>query len=151
MNVVRVGDARDVAAIMPVMDSAFDPLFGEAWTAAQCLATLAMPGAQLLVAQDTQRTTGFALSRTIADEEELLLIGVLPESRRHGVGRALVEWLLAIAKDCNRSTVFLEVREGNSAEYFYQKMGFKPIGRRKAYYHSKDGKKYDAITMATNI
>ncbi len=151
MNVVRVGDARDVAAIMPVMDSAFDPLFGEAWTAAQCLATLAMPGAQLLVAQDTQRTTGFALSRTIADEEELLLIGVLPESRRHGVGRALVEWLLAIAKDCNRNTVFLEVREGNSAEYFYQGMGFQPIGRRKAYYHSKDGKKYDAITMAASI
>jgi [ribosomal protein S18]-alanine N-acetyltransferase len=151
MNVVRLGDARDVAAIMPVMDSAFDPLFGEAWTAAQCLATMAMPGAQLLVAQDMQRTTGFALSRAIADEEELLLIGVLPESRRHGVGRALVERLLAIAKDCNRSTVFLEVREGNSAEYFYRMMGFQPIGRRKSYYHSKDGNNYDAITMATNF
>jgi [ribosomal protein S18]-alanine N-acetyltransferase len=148
---IVVGDARDVAAIMPVMETAFDPLFGEAWTAAQCLSTLAMPGAQLLLAMDGDRTTGFALSRVVSDEEELLLIGVLPDSRRNGVGRQLVETLLKNAQKSFRAAVFLEVREGNAAQHFYKSMGFQPVGRRKAYYHAKDGTRFDAITMAVRF
>jgi hypothetical protein len=38
---ISSGDANDIAAIMPIMNSAFDPKYGEAWTAAQCLSLLA--------------------------------------------------------------------------------------------------------------
>jgi ribosomal-protein-alanine N-acetyltransferase len=31
------GDARNISAVMSVMNDAFDPRFGEAWTAAQLL------------------------------------------------------------------------------------------------------------------
>ena len=151
MTDICEGDARDIAAIMPVMETAFDPQFGEAWTAAQCLSTLTLPGAQLLLAKQNGEVCGFALSRAVAGEEELLLIGVLPESRRDGIGRALVEALLKKASLAYRNAVFLEVRDGNAAEYFYRMMGFLPIGRRPAYYRSTAGQNYDAITMAVNF
>jgi [ribosomal protein S18]-alanine N-acetyltransferase len=145
---VSVGNGQDVAAIMPVMNDAFDPDFGEAWTAAQCLSTLAMPGAQLLIANSDGVPVGFALSRGVIDEEELLLIGVLQSARRRGVGQRLIAKLNQSCAQLGRTIVFLEVREGNNAHAFYSSMGFKPIGRRIGYYRSIDGRKHDSITMA---
>jgi [ribosomal protein S18]-alanine N-acetyltransferase len=142
------GSGLDVAAIMPVMHDAFDPEFGEAWTAAQCLSTLAMPGGQLLIAKSDGETVGFALSRGVIDEEELLLIGALPSARRQGVGRQLIASLKQACAELGRSTLFLEVREGNSAYAFYVSMGFESIGRRTGYYKSNRGSRYDSLTMA---
>jgi [ribosomal protein S18]-alanine N-acetyltransferase len=148
---IVTGTAIDVAAIMPIMDSAFDPVFGEAWTAAQCLSTLAMPNSRLLLAQDSERTCGFALSRWVLDEEELLLIGVSKFSRRQGVGRAIVDCLISNAKHCTRKSIFLEVRSGNPAQQFYAMMGFRPIGQRPNYYRGTDGSRHDSITMALKL
>jgi ribosomal-protein-alanine N-acetyltransferase len=144
------GNGTDVAAIMPVMDAAFDPRFGEAWTAAQCLSTLAMPGSGLLIARQEALAVGFALSRWVLDEEELLLIGVDPKCRRHGVGRKLINMLLNNAKLSGRTSIFLEVRNGNPAQHFYHEMGFTPVGRRPGYYKGSDGSHHDSITMQMN-
>jgi [ribosomal protein S18]-alanine N-acetyltransferase len=145
------GSGLDVAAIMPVMHDAFNPGFGEAWTAAQCLSTLAMPGSHLLIAKNGNETVGFALSRGVVDEEELLLIGVLRTTHRQGVGRQLITKLSQICIELGRSVIFLEVREGNSANSFYEYIGFNPVGRRPNYYRSADGSKYDSITMALSL
>ena len=142
------GSGLDVAAVMPVMNDAFDPGFGEAWTAAQCLSTLAMPGGQLLIAKADGGVVGFALSRGVIDEEELLLIGVLQSARRRGIGQQLIAALSEACAEWKRSVIFLEVREDNSAHSFYFSMGFKPVGRRLGYYKSTDGSKHDSITMA---
>ena len=142
------GSGLDVAAIMPIMNEAFDPEFGEAWTAAQCLSTLAMPGGQLLIAKSDSETVGFALSRGVIDETELLLIGALSSARRQGVGRQLIAGLKQACTESGRSTLFLEVRDGNNAYLFYSSMGFQPIGRRTNYYKSTRGSMYDSITMA---
>lgn len=142
------GSGLNVAAIMPIMNDAFDPGFGEAWTAAQCLSTLAMPGGQLLIAKSGGVVVGFALSRGILDEEELLLIGTLQSARRMGVGRQLIAYLSQTCTELGRSTLFLEVRDSNNAYIFYNSMGFQPIGRRQGYYKSTGGNKHDSITMA---
>ena len=142
------GSGLDIAAIMPVMNDAFDPEFGEAWTAAQCLSTLAMPGGQLLIAKCDGVLVGFALSRGVIDEEELLLIGVLNTARRRGVGQQLIAKLSEACTQMGRSVIFLEVRDGNNAHSFYSSMGFNPIGRRSSYYKSTDGSRHDSITMA---
>jgi ribosomal-protein-alanine N-acetyltransferase len=145
------GNGTDVATIMPVMDAAFDPRFGEAWTAAQCLSTLAIPGSRLLIARQNGQALGFALSRWAIDEEELLLIGVDPACRRQGVGRHLINALLNNAKLSNHVSIFLEVRNGNSAQVFYDEMGFIPIGRRPDYYKGSDGSRHDSITMQLKL
>ncbi len=148
---IVAGQGDDVAAIMPVMDAAFHPGFGEAWTAAQCLSTLAMPGSHLWLARHSSDVAGFALSRAAGDEEELLLIGVAHEARRSGVGRMLVEALADNARRDGRSILFLEVRDGNPAYYFYRHFGFEPLGRRPNYYKGNDGSRHDSITMSLRL
>lgn len=147
MKIVE-GSGVDVVAIMPVMESAFDADFGEAWTAAQCLATLAMPGSRLLYARDQENVLGFALSRSVGDEEELLLIAVDRAARRRGVAQMLIETMIDRARKSGRAVVFLEVRDGNPAFSFYRKTGFAPVGRRSGYYRKQDGTRHDAITMS---
>lgn len=145
------GSGHDVTAIMPVMESAFDPAFGEAWTAAQCLSTLSMPGSLLLCARADEAMLGFALSRWASDEEELLLIAVSQDARRNGVGRILIQKLISNARHSGRALLFLEVRDGNPAMAFYEEMGFRAFGRRPSYYKGKDGSRHDSITMSLKL
>lgn len=148
---IVAGSAADVAAIMPIMADAFDPAYGEAWTAAQCLATLVLPDCQLLLARDGNQVCGFAITRWVLDSEELLMIGVLPQYQRQKVGASLLHDIAGRAKSANRTTLFLEVRDGNPAYDFYCRSGFIPIGRRKNYYKSTIGLSPDAITMSLDL
>lgn len=145
------GQALDVAAIMPVMNAAFDPSFGEAWTAAQCLSMLAMPGSQILLAKQSGQVSGFALARGVADEEELLLIAVEPGMTRKGIATQLVNSLANISRANHRRCLFIEVRANNNAIEFYRALGFEQIGRRPNYYQGLNGERFDAITMALNL
>jgi [ribosomal protein S18]-alanine N-acetyltransferase len=151
MMEISEGNGHDIAAIMPIMQSAFDPDFNEAWTAAQCLSSLALPGTQLLLARGGEGVTGFTLSRWVTDEEELLLIAVDRNGQRQNTGRQLIKALIANAIDAGRSSIFLEVRDGNPAFAFYRQMGFEPFGRRREYYRAKDGSKHDSITMVMKL
>jgi ribosomal-protein-alanine N-acetyltransferase len=55
--------------------------------------------------------------------------------RRQGQAKALVERLLLNFREHSVRTVFLEVRESNSAALaLYEALGFLPIGRRPSYY-----------------
>jgi [ribosomal protein S18]-alanine N-acetyltransferase len=151
MIVIVEGDAHDIASIMPVMEHAFDPAFGEAWTSAQCLSALAMPDCRLLIAKSGDDIAGFAISRWVLDIEELLMIGVAPEWQRRNVGSMLMSQIVSLAHEERRLKLFLEVREGNIAHDFYLAFGFQPIGRRKQYYRGSNGFRPDAITMAMNL
>lgn len=148
---VVASDARDIAAIMPVMTAAFDPQFGEAWSAAQCLSLLSMPGSGLFLARSPEVVAGFALTRWVADEEELLLIAVDPDWRRRGIASLLVNHIIQSARAAKREILFIEVRENNPAFSFYDQIGFKQVGRRSSYYSGADGQRYDALTMKFHI
>lgn len=145
------GDARHIASIMPIMADAFDPAFSEAWTSAQCLSALAIPGSRLLLAASDGEICGFTLGRWVLESEELLMIGVARSMQRRAVGSKLLKEVVRLAEDAGRTDIFLEVREGNPAHNFYVHYGFKPIGRRKQYYKGVNGELVDAITMSLNI
>lgn len=145
------GQARDVAAIMPIMETAFDPAFGEAWTAAQCLSMLSMPASQLLIARKGAQTAGFALSRWVLDEEELMMIAVAPENQRLNIGKSLLDYMSNKARIAGRKKIFLEVRDGNRAIQFYNINEYQEFSRRKDYYRGTDGQVYDAISMCKEI
>ncbi len=145
---LREGDERDIATLMQVMNSAFDPCFGEAWNAAQCLGILSLPDVWLTLAEDDSHTIGFALSRLLTDEAELLLLAVEPAARGRGVGRALIDRTGCIAVRRGAHRLLLEVRDGNQAVDLYHAVGFAQIGRRRAYYRGSDGAMRDALTLA---
>jgi ribosomal-protein-alanine N-acetyltransferase len=150
---IEPGTADHLDAVMTVMDAAFGDKFGEAWTRSQLSGILPMAGVFLMLAVDRERgsVVGFSLFRTVADESELLLIGVLPSHHRRGVGRLLLGHFLDRARTERLSRVHLEVRDGNPAIGMYRTAGFSPIGRRRNYYHAGDGNRYDAITLAYEL
>jgi ribosomal-protein-alanine acetyltransferase len=78
---------------------------------------------------------GFLVALHLAPEWALENIVVAPSSRRQGLGKQLLQALLAIARETNSESVFLEVRESNAAaRSLYEKAGFELTGRRKSYY-----------------
>lgn len=150
---VERGSSDDLDGVMEVMDSAFGKRFGEAWTRSQLAGILPMHGVALVLATEpgSDRALGFSLTRTVADESELLLIAVLPDSQRQGVGQRLLDDFMERARNDGVARVHLEVRDGNPAVAMYHTAGFSPVGRRRNYYRAPDGRRFDAITLASNL
>lgn len=145
----------DLDRIMAVMEAAFDPAYGEAWTRRQVGDALVLPNTYYLLAGpdgralgEGEEAAGFVLSRGAADEEELLLIAVDPRHRGRGIGAALIERFIAEARARGAERLFLEMRDGNPAEALYRRHGFASVGRRRAYYRRGTGAPLDAITFA---
>lgn len=145
------GSATDVDAVDRVMQAAFDPRFGEAWTASQCLGMLSLPGVWLTLAQGADGLTGFALTRTVADDAELLLLAVLPDRRGHGIGRALLRHAIAGARSRGAVRLCLEMRAGNDATRLYVSEGFVKCGERRSYYSGRGGERFDAHTYVRSL
>jgi ribosomal-protein-alanine N-acetyltransferase len=148
LNVIelRAGTTADLAAVEALMADAFDPRFGEAWTRGQCLGIMALPGVWLTLAWLDGELAGFALSRIILDEAELLLLATAPSCRRRGVGATLLRATIADARDRKAVTLHLEVRDGNDAMKLYSRTGFQKVGQRRGYYRGNNGQLSDAFT-----
>ncbi len=152
---IRLADGKstDLAAVMAIMNGAFSPRFGEAWTRSQCAGILPMAGVSLVLAHDNgnEQPIGFSLFRTVADEAELLLLAVAPDHQHRGIGRLLLEQFVEQARAGGARRFHLEVRDGNPAVELYRSAGFRPAGRRPNYYRGSDGRQYDAITLAHSL
>ena len=148
---LTAGGATDVDDVDRVMQRAFDPRFGEAWTRTQCIGILAMPGVWMTIARIDGVVIGFALNRAIMDEAELLLIAVDPEQRGIGAGAALLRSTIAECEQRGVRKLHLEVRDNNPAIGFYAAHGFVRVGIRPAYYRSRTGETFDAHTYARPI
>ncbi|ARS26209.1 GNAT family N-acetyltransferase [Sphingomonas sp. KC8] len=143
--------AHDIAAVMEVMDAAFDPIFGEAWSRSQCLGIFDLPGVWLSTAFVDAVPAGFALTRAVMDEAELLLLGVAPAFRRRGIGRALLDRAMDHARANGVIRFHLEVRQGNDAIALYSRAGFQQAGTRRDYYRGRDGALHDAISLVRTL
>ncbi len=146
---IRIATARvgDVAAAMRVMEAAFNPVYGEAWSTAQLLTLFALPSARVAIAWDGERACGFSAARMAGPESELLLLAVDPADRGRGIGKRLMDDWQAWAAEQGAEDYFLEMRADNDAVHLYERAGFSECGRRAAYYRGQDGVMRDAITM----
>lgn len=79
--------------------------------------------------------SGYIAARVNADELHVNNIGVWPESRRKGVGAALLGAALEAAARRGAVEAVLEVRAGNlPAQKMYERFGFRVVGERRGYY-----------------
>jgi [ribosomal protein S18]-alanine N-acetyltransferase len=76
-----------------------------------------------------------------------MLLGVVPEMRRSGIGQLLLRDWRAWGEAGGISEYFLEMRSDNPARHLYLRHGFSECGLRPEYYLGKDGMKRDAVTM----
>ncbi len=148
---LRGGVVADLPAVDAIMQAAFDPCFGEAWTRNQVLGLLAMPGVWLTLATVGPDPAGFALSRRVLDEAELLLLATVPAFRRRGVGAALLRSVIADSATQGARTLLLEVRSGNDAIKLYRSAGFVKVGERHQYYRGPAGQAFDALTYRRDL
>ena len=110
------------------------------------------PFAQLTVAvdQSTNRAVlvGYSCRWRVTDEVHLLNVAVHQARRGSGVGRTLVEAVIAEGRETRARTMFLEVRAGNiAARRLYRRLGFRDLGVRRGYY----GPGQDAIVMELKL
>ncbi len=93
------------------------------------------------------RPEGFALTRVIADEAELLTIAVDPEAQRQGHARSLLGEIEMAAAAQGAAQMFLEVADDNlAARGLYTASGYAETGRRPGYYERATAR-VDAILM----
>jgi ribosomal-protein-alanine N-acetyltransferase len=148
---LREGGAQDLASVNAIMQDAFDPQFGEAWTKPQCMGMLSLPGVWLVIASVQGEDAGFALAREVAGDAELLLLATRRSAQRRGIGAALVRAVIAEAQGRGAEQLHLEVRAGNDAARLYRGAGFDKVGERKDYYKGRNGELFGAQTFARNF
>lgn len=91
---------------------------------------------------------GFALSRKVLDEAEILTLVLSPSVRGGGHSHRLLREHLAQLGRSGVRSVHLEVDEGNvPALKLYARHGFERVGERTGYYARKDGSRATALTM----
>ncbi|MCA3594144.1 MAG: GNAT family N-acetyltransferase [Methylobacterium sp.] len=97
--------------------------------------------------------TGFAISRVVAGEAELLTIALDPETRGRGLAKPLLAQHAQNVRRAGGEVLFLEVAEDNApALALYRGLGFREFGRRKAYYPGEPGgRRRDALTMRADL
>ena len=128
------------ADIMAAVHGAVFP--DEPWDAASFASLLAQPG----MFGWLDERGGLLLLRVVADEAEIITIGAV--TKRRGIGRALLQAGLEQARSLGVAKVHLEVAVTNPpARALYGAAGFKPTGRRRAYYSNGE----DALLMAMEI
>jgi [ribosomal protein S18]-alanine N-acetyltransferase len=94
---------------------------------------------------------GHGVLSVAAGEAHLLNVCVRRDHQGQGLGRQLVVHMLGRARDRGARAVFLEVRPSNRiASALYASLGFREIGRRKAYYPAELGSE-DAIVLTLSL
>lgn len=123
------------------------------WTR-EHMETALRSGYLCIIARERAAIVGFAITRVLVDDAELLLIAVLPEARRAGVATTLFNELAARLNEIGKTPLHLEVRASNeSAIGFYEARGFVRSGLRKHYYPNGvlGNQREDAILMQRNL
>jgi ribosomal-protein-alanine N-acetyltransferase len=136
---IRTVEGVDLPVLTALHAACFTEARDQPWTQRSFAEVLQMPGAGARIAALGAEPVGFAVARVVADEAELLLIGIHPEHRRAGYGRMLLDHLVAALRSAGAAQLFLEVAEHNHAAIaFYRAAGFDRVGRRAKYYEGED-------------
>ena len=136
---IRAAVREDV----PAMHAIEQASFSDPWTEETIRSALSLERMRVLVAEEradegrdgVPRLAGYVVALVVGDEVEIADLAVAPESRRRGLGRALIDRMLAELAELGVRSLYLEVRESNrAARTLYDAKGFRPIGRRRGYY-----------------
>lgn len=125
--------------------------FEEGWSAQAFAEMLQSPGTHAAFASDSGEPLGFIVTRSAADEAEIITIGSRVAAQRRGVARQLLEHHMALLAASGIRHLFLEVAASNvAAQALYASCGFTEAGRRKGYYKLRGGLE-DAIVMRRGL
>ena len=133
-----------IAEVLPIEAD----LFGaEKWSRAMFWNELAQRNFYI-VATDSDELLGYAGLAATGDEAWVQNIAVRRTAQRRGVGRRMLEALLAEAERRGIKQMMLEVAVDNApAQRLYATYDFEPVGIRRGYYQPSNT---DALVMKRN-
>ncbi len=138
---IRPATPEDAEAITAIEAASFG---SDAWSATLVDLELIAPGRVVVVAEENGVLVGYASAAVVADVADLTRIAVTPSARRTGLGRTLLDDLLARVADRGAARMMLEVADTNApAIALYAAAGFTEVARRRDYY----GRGHDAVVM----
>ena len=120
--------------------------FDEGWSEKEFECLLQLPTTKLWMNE-----AALLLCSHVADEMEILTIGVLPKMRRQHLAQNLLLEMEGYAQKNGVKKIFLEVAEDNiPAQKLYSRCGFVQMGIRKNYY-KRPQKRIDALCFIKKI
>lgn len=144
--ILRPMGAPDV----PVVAAMEALIFSHPWSAGNFHDSLAA-GHCCTLAEVGGALAGYGILMRGVEEAQLLNISVAPALRRRGLGGLLWTHFLAQALAMGALQLSLEVRESNTgALAFYQRLGCREVGRRRAYY-PREGGREDALLLVLEL
>ena len=144
---IILADSASAASFAAVHAQSFE----KKWDEATFRQILLMTGAFGFLAFETGAPAGMIVCTQVLDEAEIVTIGVIPDARRKGLAKRLMNAAAAYVKTRSGASLFLEVATDNAPAYaLYVKCGFEKIGLRKGYYQTRDGAK-DAVVMRLSL
>jgi len=120
-----------IAQLADIHEAAFMP----GWSADDMKAHIGLASDDVLSIVEDDEVHGFVITRTAADQAEILTIVVAPAHQCKGLGLSLLQ----IAETCVRGRgadiMFLDVAADNTAAiHLYEKSGYHQCGTRPRYY-----------------
>lgn len=106
------------------------------------------------VAEREGRILAYGVLMLAPGEAQILNISVVPDARRQGFGRTLLQQFVDDARQFGADQCFLEVRVSNEpAIRLYESAGFARVARRSEYYPSvaPDAPREDALVMRRSL
>lgn len=141
INAVNINIARPIHAFtIACMSRDFvEQGLGWSWTVQRVLAKIHDPNINVVIAQQADCITGFAIMQFYAEQANLALLAVPPQFRRQGIAKQLLLWLEHCCRTAGIFQVYLEVRASNhDAQFFYKSLGYQPRQQLVAYYQGKE-------------
>lgn len=139
---LRPMQMEDLDAVMAIEPT----IYSHPWTRGNFSDSL-NSGYSAWVLLQQQTIVGYALMMIVLDEAHLLNISIAKHHQKQGLGKYLLEHMIAMAKRHHAANMFLEVRTSNqSAISLYEHMGFCEMAVRRGYYPAYQGRE-DAILM----
>ena len=135
-------DEEDLKQVMKIERE----VFSNPWSKKSFLSELKKnPHAIYFTARISRTILGYIGFWILSDHIHITNLAVANNSRKNGIATMLFENVKNAARLSQKNDLYLEVRVSNDiAIYFYEKMGFKVIDRKKNYYENDNE---DALIM----
>lgn len=133
MITIRQMEIEDIDEVAAIEES----LFSASWSPAGFFSFLLRDDTLFLVAEEEGGIIGYCGVVMVLDEGDITNVAVSVNHQGRGIGRQLVEAMIAKALERGVEHLHLEVRQSNErARTLYQKLGFQEVGLRKGYYEA---------------
>lgn len=140
---MRYCTTQDLPALLALEETCFP---ADAWSEQALASHLASTHSYAILLEEAEEAVGFLTGSLIPPEGELYRIATTPAHRGKGIAEKLITRFFADLAERGCDSIYLEVRESNTAaRHLYEKHGMQVVGRRKQYYESP---KEDAILYA---